>query len=756
MKPVIEWREVHWPRPLDSAVMAGFLRALAADLSRRALIFEARTEAGTIRYLLGGEGTDLSSAASLLRRLVPGVAVTKPTTPRAAIERAGRVAIRQRHLGLALDASAETLRAVLGALSGAKGTGDVLVLQVVLGRALSPELLSPTAPDPSASLAEVLLSGSRPVPSGIRGRVQDKLAQYRFRAVVRIGVSSPSPVRRRLLVYGLLAALRTLQSSGTRVELTTKNPERVNDGTIPLRQPLRLTPEELLPLLAWPIGGGDLPGLASRHPKLIAPPAAYMAPKSRRFAVSTAPGTNAAIGIEMEDALRHTHIYGPTGSGKSTLFLHLIKADIDAGRSVVVIDPKRDLAQDVLSLIPAKRMGDVAIIDPLLKRPAGINPFAGFDHPDAEDRRPLVAEIMLDLFRGLFPSALGPLTADTLHASFLTLTYAPDASLAVLPTLLTDPLYRRKVVARIQDPALQGFWAQYDAKSPGQQAAAVGPVMTRLRQFLLRPGVRAVLEQTRPAFDLADLFVKPRVLVMSLNKGLVGTQAASLLGSLVVSQLWQLILGRSAVPPNLRTPVSIYIDEAQHFLHIGDLGEALEQSRSLGAAWHLAHQHRSQMPDKLLRTIDSNARSKIIFGLEDDDARTAARTTGLDPEDFTRLAPYEIYTSLQSHGARTGWFSARVLPPPKAVSSIDAVTAEAEARYGTRHPDTHPSTNTTATSQVESPADGDVPAAPHKKGDVRGDTEGDAKGDEQGDGRGDAGDVGDDDEPIGRRKRGPQ
>ncbi|KTS07553.1 hypothetical protein NS283_01135 [Microbacterium testaceum] len=158
-----------------------------------------------------------------------------------------------------------------------------------------------------------------------------------------------------------------------------------------------------------------------------------------------------------------------------------------------------------------------------------------------------------------------------------------------------------------------------------------------------------------------------------------------------------------------------------------DLGEALEQSRSLGAAWHIAHQHRSQMPAKLLYTIDANARNKILFGQEDAEARLAARTTGLDPEDFTRLPPYEIYTSLQNSGARTGWFSGSVLPPPKAVSSVEAVTAEAEARYGARHiPDTSDSPRVT--------------------------TEGDGCDDSQGDGQGDEGD----DEPIGRTKRSPK
>lgn len=88
------------------------------------------------------------------------------------------------------------------------------------------------------------------------------------------------------------------------------------------------------------------------------------------------------------------------------------------------------------------------------------------------------------------------------------------------------------------------------------------------------------------------------------------------------------------------------------------------------------------MPAKLLDAIDANARNKILFGQEDAGAKTAACLTGLDAEDFSRLPPHEIYTSLQHHGTRTGWFSGRVLPPPRDVSSAEAVIAEAAARYG--------------------------------------------------------------------------
>lgn len=679
---MIVWREIYWQRPVEASHALGFLTTIAADAARGPLVLEVRAEAGAVRYLLGGDALDVSSTASVLRRLVPGTTLTELAVPRQPVERAGRFAIRQRSAALALEVGDETLRALLAALAGATGKADTLVLQLVLGSGLAPELLSPRVSDPGVGPFELLVNGATPVTGALRARLQAKLGQYRFRAVLRLGISSPSPVRRRLLVHGALAALRTMQTGGTRVSLRSIDAEQVDEGYVPLRQPLRLTAEEALPLLAWPIGEGQLPGLPAPHPHRIPTPPSFRSPDDRLFGITTAAGKTLGVGIAMADALRHTHVYGPTGVGKSTLLLRLIAADIAAGRSVVVIDPKRDLATDSLSLIPKSRVHNVAIIDPALEQSAGVNPFAGLQNGAGDEQRPLVADAMLDLFRSLYPSAFGPLTADTLHASLLTLTYAPDASLARLPDLLTNPKYLQSVLTRVSDPVLLGFWEQYRAKSPGQQTSAIGPVLTRLRALLLRPGVRTVLDQPNPRFSLDSLFDRAGVLVVSLNKGVLGTQTASLLGSIVVAQLWHRILRQALLPADKRRPVSIYIDEAQHFLHLGDLAEALEQSRSLGAAWHLAHQHRAQMPDKLLHAIDANCRNKIIFGLEDDEARTAARITGLDARDFTQLPPHEIYASLQNGGTRTGWFSARVLPPPQAISSTGTVIAESIARFG--------------------------------------------------------------------------
>lgn len=717
------WRQLHWPRPFDPSTALGFLETLAADESRGPVVFEARAEGGTIRHLMGGHRTTVSAVSSTLKRLLPGVAVTDLDADRVPVERAGRVRIRQRNLGLSLDTSGAALRALYAALSGAVGKGDVLVLQVILGASVPPAALPASTPDPNLSLFDLITKGSRPAPLEIRADLRDKLSQYRFRATIRIGVSAASPVRRRLLVHAVLAALRQLQTGSTRIDLVSDRPELVDEAVIPAKKPLRLTAAEALCLVGWPTGETALPGMPPIYPRLIAPPTRYTPSKERVFATTSAPGPSLPIGISMKDAVRHTHVMGPNGVGKSTVLLNLIAADIAAGRSVVVIDAKRDLAMDVLTVIPEHRAGDVVVLDPITPDPVGLNPFAG-----AGEQAPLVADRLLAVFRSLFPSAFGPRTSDAVHASLLTLAGKEGSTLADLPRLLTDDPYRRGFTKDITDPSLIEFWAHYDAATVGARSAMIGPVLTRLRQFLLRPSIRAVLDQAAPRFDLRDLFTTHRILVVPLNRGLLGPVAAELVGSLLVSQLWQLTLARADVAKEQRRPVSIYLDEAQMFVkHESDLGEALEQSRSMNVAWHLAHQHRAQMPASLLAGIAANARNKIQFQADPVDAAAVTRRSALTPEDVMKLPPFHVYVDLMADGVQSGWFSAATLAPPPAISNPDAVLAESRARYGAITP-----TGKQATSAANGEGDADRVMPERQQGD-----------------EGDAGS----DEPIGRRRK---
>lgn len=695
-KDELSWYQIHWPTPLSANHALGLLHQLASETARGHFVWEARGQQGRVSHLLGTTA-DHEELATMLRSFVPGLKLTKHDSARPPAPRVARLHIQPLALRLAIDRQTSATRALFAALAQPNRADEWVVLQVVLGRAVAPQVAGPLA-DPTRSWVDQLVAGPRPASADLVRQVRDKRSEPSFEVAIRVGANAATDARQGALIRGALAALRVLQSPGLRLDLTRENVARFFDGQAPKYRSVRLSSSEVLAVLGWPLGNEQLPGMPSAHPRVL-PPSPTTEETGRVFAASSAPGTKVSLGISPADALLHTSLIGGTGSGKSTVLLNLITADMHAGRSVVVVDPKSDLAQDVLARVPAHRRSDVVVLDPTQLSPVGMNPLrARGSSPE------LAADRILSVIRDLFPTLFGPRTSDVLHASLLTLARIPGSTLTWLPRLLTEASFRAGLMGDLDDVALEEFWASFNAMSPAQQAQFVGPVLSRLRQFLLRPQLRRVLDQTEPRFDLADLFSSRRVLIVPLNTGLLGGDAARLLGSLLVGQLWQLALARSAVAPARRHVVSVYIDEAHEFLRLGgELSDALSRSRSLGVAWHLAHQFRDQFSSEVRAAIDANTLNKIVFALEGKDARDlAGMAPELTKEDFMALGQFEVYARLVHRGQKTGWVSGRTLPPPPVVSDPADITAISQATYG-RPDDTTllPITSPTATPAPE-------------------------------------------------------
>jgi len=459
---------------------------------------------------------------------------------------------------------------------------------------------------------------------------------------------------------------------------------------------LELGAGEIVAMVGWPVGEGALPATPSAHPRVLPLPLARET--QRAFATGVADQAGERLGISIGDALYHTVLLGPTGAGKSTALAHLALADIHAGRGVLLIDPKTDLVADILARIPEQRRGDVVVIDPTSSRPVGINPLArtqtargapsssgggvlgGGASPE------LVADTVLATLKGVFAESWGVRVEQVLSAALVTLARTPEATLVDLPLLLTNAAYRQRLIAASgADPLGTGqFWAAYEALSEAQRQQWVGPVLTRLQPFLIRPHLRATLGQAAPSFDLGEVFTRRRIVLVSLNKGVLGAESARLLGSLLVGQLWPLILARAAVEPSQRHVVSVFIDEVQDYLSLpGSLADALAQARSLGAAFHLAHQYRGQLPSALKAGIDANARNKIIFSLSAADAAELSRQAiGLEAADFQLLPRFGVYARTLHHGRENPWCQATTLPPTPPTQDALALRAASQARYG--------------------------------------------------------------------------
>ena len=685
------WHQLRFALPLAQDAAVGLVERILADGSLGRVVLELRACGGQAVWAVGSRAGE--RLVSVVRELVPGCRVLGGVSRRV-VDQAVVVSARPVGMGLATERLVAVVQAVLAALA-VTAKDEELVVQLQLGRRFSPEACGRVEPQ-----GWLELLGLVPIPSlsGERGRrLKAQMGRHRAAASLRLGVRAASPLRQRTLLQGLLGALRLLEGPGVRLRARTEHPAKLDGVRRPWRAGLEVGAGEIVAMVGWPVGEGALPATPSAHPRVLALPSARET--QRAFASGVADQAGERLGISIGDALYHTVLLGPTGAGKSTALAHLALADIHAGRGVLLIDPKTDLVADILARIPEQRRDDVVVIDPTSSRPVGINPLArtqttrgasssvvGGGVPGGGASPELVADTVLATLKGVFAESWGVRVEQVLSAALVTLARTPGATLVDLPLLLTNAAFRQRLIAASgADPLGTGqFWAAYEALSEAQRQQWVGPVLTRLQPFLIRPHLRATLGQAVPSFDLGEVFTRRRIVLVSLNKGVLGAESARLLGSLLVGQLWPLILARAAVEPSQRHVVSVFIDEVQDYLSLpGSLADALAQARSLGAAFHLAHQYRGQLPAALKAGIDANARNKIIFSLSAADAAELARQAiGLEAADFQLLPRFGVYARTMHHGRENPWCHATTLPPTPPTQDALALRAASQARYG--------------------------------------------------------------------------
>lgn len=674
------WREVVWQRPYTQDQVHELLAHLAVLTPRGAVIFESRSHGGHVKHYIGADSRYISKIENTIKihgdiRLYPSGAHLR--TP---VNTTRQLTVSHPGLSLNTEVTSATIRAGLAALALVHDDEESVV-QIVLGASFLPKSTPKRIPNPHESWLQTILYGVEDAPMETRNSIKEKNAQHCFEACIRIGVAGENQLGR---INSILSAFRTLESAGVSVRATPEKSINLNFAKVPWHFPLRLSIKELTAFTLLPFGEEDLPGTSGLHPRLTLPPKWYREPTNRihdrTFARSTkVMGDSSRLSISPQDSLEHTILLGPTGSGKSTAMLSLILADIYAGRSVIVLDPKADLVNSILERIPDGRKDDVVVIDPSDPAPVGFNPLALPGDPT------LVADAILAVFKEIFAENWGIRSQDVLSAALLTLMNTKGSSLLWLPALLTDDAFRHEITDKLTDRiVLKPFWKNYDAMRESERKQEIAPVLNKMRQFLYRPGLRSILGQSKPKFQLTDLFYKRKIVLVPLNKGTVGSESARLLGSLIVGLTWTLALSRAKIAPEKRHVVSMYIDELQDYLSLPtDLSDALAQARGLGVGITMAHQYRAQLPADIRAGIDANARNKIVFGLNAADAKdVAAMAPELAALDFMTLPRYEVYTNFMSDGKSTGWIRGTTLPPMKAIRQPAELKALSQTTYG--------------------------------------------------------------------------
>ncbi|MGI5239251.1 type IV secretion system DNA-binding domain-containing protein [Dactylosporangium sp. CA-139066] len=315
-----------------------------------------------------------------------------------------------------------------------------------------------------------------------------------------------------------------------------------------------LCADELTAVAALPIDVA-VPGLDRARAKAVPAPVAVPTGGRGTRVLGRAEVGGHSVALRVADAREHIHMLGATGSGKSTEMTHMVIDDVNAHRGVVVIDPKGDLALDILDRLPASVADRLVLIDPDQERGATLNPLAGLDDD-------LVVDNIVSIFSKIFQRHWGPRIDDVLRVACLTLMRKANATLTLVPPLLNDKQFRAAFTVDLDDPeGLKGFWEWYEATPPPLRAQVIGPVLARLRAFLLRDFVRDTLGVATSSFDMRKV-LDGGILIARLPKGQLGEETARLMGSFVLASVWQAATARARIPEDQRRDASVYIDEA--------------------------------------------------------------------------------------------------------------------------------------------------------------------------------------------------
>jgi hypothetical protein len=364
----------------------------------------------------------------------------------------------------------------------------------------------------------------------------------------------------------------------------------------------------------------------------------------------------------------------------------------------VVVDPKGDLAVDILDRLAFPDAERLVLLDPAQEPPPAFNPLEG----DDDD---LVVDNIVSIFGKIFSQHWGPRIDDILRSALLTLMGHAHPMLTMVPPLLQDKQRRGEMTADLHDPAgLGGFWAWFDSLPEGIRAQASGPVLGRLRKMLTRKFVRRLVGQPRSSFDMTQV-LDGGILLCRLPKGVLGDETARLLGSFVVASTWQAATARANQPEPDRRDAVLVIDECQNFLNLPrSIDEICAEARGYHLSLVLAHQDLSQLPRENAAAISANCRNKIVFNCSPEDARVLARHTlpELDEHDLSHLDRYTAAARLVIGGAETAAFSLHTNPAPDPVGK----TVEIRARCAELTRQKLPTTQTANARRAGLPTDG--------------------------------------------------
>jgi hypothetical protein len=371
--------------------------------------------------------------------------------------------------------------------------------------------------------------------------------------------------------------------------------------------------------------------------------------------------SNHTVVIKDLDRMRHVYVLGRTGGGKSTLLLNMAISDINRGNGICIIDAHGDLSSSLLSYIPKDRIKDVVYFNVADSEfPIAFNPLQAY----SKKERFLIASGIISTFKKMWVDAWGNRMEHILRYTLLALLEYPSATLLDISRMLTDDGFRSIVLRNVRSRAVLSFWRHEFARfTPGLRQEAINPILNKMGLFSANTIIRNIVGQHQSSLDLYEIMATQKILICNFSKGILGEDACSLLGGVMISSLQLAAQRRALTAEMFRVPFFLYVDEMHSFISQSFI-DILAEMRKYNLSIFLTHQYLDQVNPKIYAAIFGNVGTIVSFALGSADASVLSKefTSVILPRQFIDLARYEMYLRLMVDGVIVKPFSAVSLP----------------------------------------------------------------------------------------------
>jgi len=453
---------------------------------------------------------------------------------------------------------------------------------------------------------------------------KQKISRALYAAVVRVAAKSNRQDRARIIARNIVGALGVFDNPEGNKLIPLKN-----DGYATLdheadllrreshRSGMLLNADELIGLVHLPSADVHSSKLRGREVKSKAAPGIVLHDEGLFLGGNVYLEAERCVVLTPEQRMKHMHVIGASGTGKSTLLFNCIRQDIEGGRGVAVLDPHGDLVDRILSIIPPERIDDVVFLDPSdIEFPVGFNIL----HAHSELEKTLLASDLVSVFQRLSTSWGDQMGSVLSNAILAFLESEKGGTLSDLRRFLLEPAFRESFLKTVRDPEVVYYWRKGFPVLTGNKS--IGPVLTRLETFLMPKSIRYMVSQKENKLDFTDILDGGNILLAKLSQGAIGKENSYLLGALLASKLQQLAMSRQAQEETKRRDFYLYVDEFHDFI-TPSMAEILSGARKYRLGLVLSHQELRQLERdrEVASAVLSNCFTRVCFRVGDQDAR---------------------------------------------------------------------------------------------------------------------------------------